>query len=258
MIDILKQLALFFTSPLNLVMVTLVLGWINQRIERRVIARRWYSSSLAILVIFSQPYVATLLLYPLEHYYDMPEENQLVNADILFVPACYYTTEGDISEVSRFAECSLQRLVQAAIFSEKYQKPIVVSGGNFLKDKELVYAEKASALLQGMGVKIERIIVVDEGHTTDEEILASRAYLVGRRVVAISSATHGQRLMNMLAAQGSSAVFYPVDFLSSGSLFPFVTFPSAQAIEKSRRAFYEYGARIKAVLIHSDKLLSDR
>ena len=256
--DILKPLVLFFVSPLHLVMMALFVGAICHVAGRTAVARRCYLCALSVLVLFSQPYMATLLLYPLEHTYAIPSDERIARADVLYVPACYYTTVGSMTEVARFHECSLQRLTQAAIFYHHYQVPIMLTGGNFLMDKNIAFAETSSRLLTTLGVPTDHIVIVNQGTNTQEEVLAIGRHISDKRIIAISSATHQHRVTALLSDFSDDVAFYPVDYLTPGSLTPFIDWPSAIALEKSKRALYEYGARIKFWLYTSDKPLSGR
>ena len=245
---LLKDIALFFISPLALVMTLAFIALGFLLVKRYKPFRIFATLSISVLVICSQPYTAVLLLYPLEYgNADKPFTlAPTITPDLLYAPACYYDTEGYKTEVSNFNSCSLQRLVQLVRLKQQFSNAkIVVTGGNFMKDKEVVYAQKAHAFLTSMGISEHDVIAVDQGTTTLSEVSAIAELLNNKTVIAVSSATHKQRLLEMLQTHTADAHFYPVDYMSSGDLSPFLTFPSEYALEGCRRAFYEYLAQIK-------------
>lgn len=205
-----------------------------------------------MLLVASQPYTADLILYPLEHSDRNADESRgFSDADILFTPACYYSTFGDVSEMSRWSECSLQRLTRSAQLSIELRVPIVITGGNFLHDRSVNYATKAEQLLQSLGIQPENIIVVGKGTNTLEEVEHIKHLINQKRVLLVTSATHIERSKHLLEKWSKSVVTAPVDFHSSGKLTPFIKTPSINAIERIQIALYEYGARIKQWLSQS-------
>lgn len=251
--SVLKAFALFLISPLNIAVCVVIAIWFFIRAGNIKLARLGLALVTAILLIFSQPYTAVLLLYPLEHTQTIATQEQIASADYLYTPGCYYQTDGEMNRTSRWSECSLQRLVQTAILAKKYNKPVIVTGGNFLEDETVNYATMAAEYLTILGVPKQQVIVEPTGTTTNEEINAIAPLISGKSVVAISSATHGRRVSRFLAQYTKSHYFYAVDYQSSGDLTPFVGLPSIATMDKCRKAFYEYGADIKAFLFTADK-----
>lgn len=251
--EILKLITLFLISPLNIATTLLVIGLFAAFRKRHFLARYLHVSAFVVLLVFSQPYTAVLLLYPLEYGSSYNEEHILLNytPDYIYAPACYYSTTGNKTEVSNFHTCSMQRLIQVARVSRlKPNAQIIVTGGNFLFDKDIFFADKAKELLVSLGIPAERISAVNQGTTTLSEVESIKTLITNKSILAISTATHGKRLTEMLSLHANQVYFYPVDFLSNGELTPFVELPSATALESSRRALYEYGARLKFYLVN--------
>ncbi|WP_334031631.1 YdcF family protein [Alteromonas sp. P256] len=213
--------------------------------------QRIFKCSICILLLTSQPYVADILLYPLEHRHErVPFNPEKSNAEYIFVPACYFATQGNISAISRWPHCSLQRLVKASQLSKELNIPILVTGGNFLHDPNINYAEQARELLRTLSVNDEHIIVVPHGANTQSEVSAIKRFIRDKNVVLVTSATHLERATTLLLQYCNEVYSAPVDFHSSGSLTPFLERPSVNAIFRIERAIYEYGARLKYWLIN--------
>lgn len=195
------------------------------------------------ILLCSQPYFSDLLLYPLEK--PVGSQRQKEKPDVIFVLACYYSTEGDVSEIARWSECSLQRNVEAARLHFQTGSPILITGGYFLYDEDVNFSDKAMALFRSLNINAEYLIATREGTTTAEEIKSARKWLEDRNVWVVSSASHIKRLDKMLKPIAKNVAFFPVDFQTKGSLTPYLTFPSQVALENTRRAFYAYLADIK-------------
>ena len=249
--DFIKPIALFFVSPLNITVLLAAIAVLLWRGNKPQTAHRCGLLALTVFIVFSQPYVANLLLYPLEFGSLSVKSEQIVadsSVDVIYVPACYYETKGEITEVARFSPCSLQRLTQAAILAKQTTARVVVTGGHFLADKEVAYADKAKSLLMALGVAADSISAIAEGTTTMEEIVAARELFANKHVLVVSSATHGYRLQAMFTALAKRMDFYPVDYNSNGDLAVFLSIPSASALESSHKSLYEYAAIIKHIL----------
>ena len=248
--EILKFIAIQLASPLTLSLLIALLAAVLLRLKKRKAGKTMAISSAAILLLFSQPMVADLVLFPLEtagHSKIYTADKQ--KPDYILVLACYYNTKGNIPEVSRFTECSLQRLTQAFLTHKKTGAPVVVSGGRFLSDEDIVYADKAAAILHEFGVDEDKLIIIGKGTTTLEELQYTAPILQGKSVVIITSATHLFRV-DKLIAHSIDYSFAPVDYLTSNQFSFYITLPSATAIERSRRAFYEYFAIAKTYLFN--------
>ncbi len=243
--EAIKSIAMVLCSPLTITILLLIVAAFFYLRHQTTRAVQFASVGIAILLIFSQPWIASLLLYPLEYQKEYAGDKALTNAEIIFTPACYYSTKGDMPETARWADCSLQRLLHSATLSKKYSIPVLVTGGNFLRDETVTYAFKARDFLTDVGLSSEMIIVVGKGTNTLSEVEAAKGHFIDKRVLAVTSATHATRVERMLMDLGTSVVSSPVDYQSSNDLTFFVAAPSAVSLEKSRKAIYEYLALLK-------------
>ena len=244
MINFLREITFFIISPLCLVTAFFAVGLWLLYTSKLNYAKPMLSITLASLMIFSQSWVSSVILYPLEFGFAR-EEGAFEAPEYIYTPACYYSTSGSVPEISRWHECSLQRLLQAKIMSEQYQIPIILTGGNFLFDKSINYSSKAQELLVSLGMPADNIIILSEGTSTFSEIEALKKSYASSNFLVITSATHQKRVEMMLKDLSMHGQIYGVDFQSSGELIPFVTLPSASSLDKTRKAFYEYIALLK-------------
>ncbi|WP_218312890.1 YdcF family protein [Alteromonas antoniana] len=243
--EALKSIVLVLSSPLAISILILIVAaffYLRHQTKR---AAFLISCGTGILLVFSQPWIASLLLYPLEYPKEYPSTDEFEKSEVIYTPACYYSTKGEMPETARWADCSLQRLLHSASLSKKFNIPVVVSGGKFLRDNTVVYAQKARDFLLSVGLSSDSIIVVGEGENTFSEIQAARVHLEDKYVLAVTSATHATRVENMLIDLDIAVQSSPVDYQSSDDLDFFLASPSAVSLEKSRKAIYEYLALLK-------------
>ena len=247
-LDYFKAITIWMTYPLHLIAILLVVGLTLKALSRNKLSRWLNISALSLLLLCTQPYPANLLLYPLEHGIKKQrhETPSTRIPDLIYVLACNYDSESHhIPEVSRYPPCSLQRLAQAVILHKQYNAPILLTGGHFIGDEEVAYAQQAASFLQSMGVKETSIITKNYGHDTVTEITSVKDYLSGKRVNIVSSATHEYRVRMISRTLNIDMTFSPVDYLSHGELSPYLSWPSARPLLLFQRAFYEYLAIIK-------------
>ena len=254
--ELARTVVLLLISPLNFFFICIILSSLCYWLKKVKSATITFAIGIAVLFLASQASIANLLLYPLEFHsryseYKVAPDNVY---DLIYVPACYYTTIGNIPEISRFHECSLQRLAEALrLYQVHPDSKIIVTGGNFLGDKSLYFAEKAKLLLVDWGVPETSVIAINEGLNTQSEVFAIRQAIIGENLVVVSSATHGIRLIQMLSPLCKKLFFSPVDFHSPGIVEFRLLLPSTHAIQSTQRAIYEYLAIFKYQFL-SDKL----
>lgn len=243
--ELLKLIALQLITPLKLSLILLVLSFLLQAISKKHIATFTKRVALFWVLLWSQPYASDVLLHFIEYKPEVRNEQAIQKPDYILILACYYSTRGDVTEISRWAECSLQRNVEGVRLHNKSQAPIVITGGNFLHDSSINYSEVAFNFFTSMDIDKKNLITTNEGTNTREEILSATQYLENKNIWVVSSATHMYRLRRELADITASATFFPVDYHSKGSLQPYVTLPSQKALESARIAMYEVMARVK-------------
>ncbi len=243
-----KTLIIELISPLqsSLLLVSMA-AMAKFMLKSNKLASRLVYASILWLLTWSQPYSADLLLYPLERGQKVKrlQYSSHKTHDYILVLACYYNTEGVIPEISRWSNCSLQRLVQTAKLYQQTKSTVIVSGGHFLENRKTSYSQKAKAFLVSLGVPENKIITTDKGTTTHEEIISASQFITNKSLLVVTSATHVLRVSNELQELTKKAAFYPVDYHSAGELTPYLSMPSISALIASRAAFYEYLALLK-------------
>lgn len=247
--DTTKSIVIAFTNPLMTFSVLVLVAYLLQRLQKKRY-RLLYRIAFAYIFLTSQPYFADLLLYPLEHTITVSELKSAADAKYIVVPGCYYFTEGKMTEISRWPPCALQRLVGASEVSRAFNIPILVTGGHFLNDKNISYAEKAASFLVTLGVSKDNIITIPKGTTTISEVEAIKSLISNKDVVLVTSATHIERASAVLSKYSTSVLAFPVEYHSNGRLMPYLSTPSITALHKVQQALYAYGAQVKYYFTH--------
>ncbi|NVK54065.1 MAG: YdcF family protein [Alteromonadaceae bacterium] len=239
-----KEFVVWLTAPLHLITLILGVALLCKLLNRIALARRLVIGALCFFCISSQNYIADLLLHPLERFTD---DKHAGEAPQYILPlACNYDTELVASnETARYAECSLQRLTQAAVLHRQLSIPIIVTGGHFLADKSKSYAQAASTFLVSLGVPNHLVITIAEGTDTYSELQAATTVIQDDLIIAVSSASHHRRISLMAEALQIKFVFSAVDYQGRARLMPYLSLPNRDALEGVQRAIYEYLALLK-------------
>ncbi|NDV91419.1 YdcF family protein [Alteromonas sp. 345S023] len=243
--DVLKSIAVTLTSPLIFALALLLSGWLLNIAAKYKLARFCRVTALIWLAVFSQPYVSNLLLYPLE--YSRAPQNNAPPPKYIHVLACYYNTLGNMSEVSRWSNCSIERNIEAfrQYIASQQRAKIIVTGGNFLANKDVFYANKAADFFVSLGVPLGDILTLPSGTNTQEEAQEVLRIYDNGPLLVVSSATHIKRLTMIYAPITQNVSFQAVDYHSDGRLTPHLTLPKLWALTNAQHAFYEYLALAK-------------
>lgn len=244
-LEFLKSVVLTLSSPLSVMSILFIFVLFLSYTTRSKITKKINFVAILAFLCLSQPWIANLVLYPLEFAEFDSDSFDSLRPTVIFVPACYYDSKSRITEISKWHECSLQRLVQAKVLSDRHGIPIVVTGANFLHDKNVFFASKAKELLERIGVNSNLVFEIPLGVDTYSEVLAFSSLYKEHKVIAVTSATHRIRLCSILSDLNVTATIVSVDYQSSGEVRPFLSMPSAIALEGIRKAIYEYLALIK-------------
>ncbi|WP_284217225.1 YdcF family protein [Agaribacter marinus] len=204
------------------------------------------------IMLCSQTWFSYLVTQPLESYSKAVQSQYMEVSDdyYIHVLACYYQDNSDIPMISRWSDCSLKRLVQAVLLHKKSGATIVLTGGRFIPESDVVYAEKAYALLLELGVDEDKIIALSVGTNTKEEVLAIKRRLSNKAKLAlVSSTTHTERLHKLVLQAGfTNFKFFSVGHMNGEFDWSYAFGLNHFNLIRTERAFYEYGAQIKSAI----------
>lgn len=246
--EFVKLIAINLVSPLKFSFLLLVLGSIILLLGQTKFARILFTLSFSWILLWSQPYVSDLLLRKLEYEYTTNDYN--FEPDYILVFACFYNDRGNIPEISRWSECSLQRNTEAARLHFISNAPIIVTGGEISYREGVNYSDKAKLFFQSMNISTANIITTRSGTNTHEEIVSAAKIIENKNLWVVSSATHIYRIDLEITDSVGSVQYFPVDYHNKSDSTFYITLPSQSALESARYGLYETLALLKYRLLN--------
>jgi len=257
---ILIKLATWLVSPLGIVLGLASLGMAIRRI------RAWaWSASLLFLVLFSNEYLAHLVLQPLELEAKATHASRKAEWSLLQKqPTTIVILGGGMSaalpplrEFPELHEASDRVWQGARLFHQGIAPRILVSGGKApgLQSTAIkTEAESMQTFLLDLGVPNKAILLEPESRTTREnaertlEILQPALGSEGsdwKRIALVTSASHMERSIRNYESVGFEVLPYPTDFQSGIDDKPLyrLLLPNAEALQQNQVTFKEWLAK---------------
>lgn len=215
------KIAWFLAQPSNAMLLLLLLAtallWTSwARAGRRLVL----ASALLLLITGLSP-LGHVMLLPLEDRFQPADLTQgPAPAGIIVLGGSEDTLVGRARGVTALNEAA-ERLTEAAVLARRFpQARIVFTGGA----AQLLYegrseAAGAEALLTGLGVERERLLLEDQARDTYENALLTKALvgpMPGERWLLITSGFHMPRAMGCFRAVGFTVEPWPVDYRTRG------------------------------------------
>lgn len=219
-----------------------------------LLARRRYQAALVavsvatgVLLIFSLPCTAHLLVRPLERRYPPPASHPRVSAIVLLGGGGTAP-----SPPRRHPETNVfgDRLIHAArLFKNGCAPKVICTGGLFplLHDSPFTEAaNNARLLVDELGVDSNAIVLADKSRNTREDALevvdAISRLDLPYEILLVTSAMHMERAKRLMEKQGITTYPAPTDFHADAAfqlkLFNFL--PRAEALMEVSLALHEY------------------
>ena len=161
----------------------------------------------ALLLLFSNGLVATLLMSPLEYAYPaMHDSRQHPAARDIVVLTAYAADDADMPLSSRLGYSSTQRVLEAAnLFARRPDCRVIVSG-------DPTAAKIMGEQLRALGVPEDQLQIDGVAGDTAASAASLRSVLAGRPVFLVTSAGHMQRAVGVFRKQGVVPIPAPTDF----------------------------------------------
>jgi len=232
--------------PLPLSLALLLAGLLFLWFTRRQALGRWLITIAAlILLLASLRSIPYLLLKPLESSYppiadlrgSLPEP--LAQVKWIIVLGGGHHPGGNLPITSSLSAISLTRLAEGARLHAMIPgSTLILSGGGSGEGSD------AAAMAHVAGLfAVSPSDVVQDSLSEDTEAQARFiSTLVGRdRVILVTSAVHMPRAMGLFRKAGIDPIPAPTDYLlRSGPVTARNFYPTAEALEQTRTAVYEY------------------
>jgi len=246
----LNKLLPFFVLPLGWVFLFLAVALVRKK--------RWpLLVALAVLYIFSLPFVAGHLMHALESGYPQLSLDQVEKADAVLVLSGMFGPEsapGCQSCLPNLGDAN-ERLEGGIQLWQRHKAAYLVFTGGRIPWEAQAEVEGASAkrVAEARGVPADKILITTEVGNTEDESRAAAAMMRERgwsKIILVTSSWHMRRAGRLFHKAGVDFVPFPVDFQtdahSSLTLLDFL--PAARALDKTEQALRElYGIAFYAV-----------
>jgi len=239
-----------FATPVVWVLVPLLLGLALTTFRRRkkLAKAGWCSLLLGtlLLLLFSFPPFANILVYSLESRCPPPSPDVLATVDVIVVLGGGGYPSGGFREEAELARRAYPRLYYGVrIFQQGHAEILAFCGGEFREGKEREADVMRTMALQ-LGVPEDKIMTEMTSANTMQnakrlaELLPARP---GRQIGLVTSATHMVRSVRTFASQfrRDTIVPVPVHYQYDPDPWRFKNLrPSVVALERSTEAIHEW------------------
>lgn len=223
--------------PGNLVPLLLLAAFFLR--ASRVKSRVFLAAGLLLYAISIDP-VRDFAVWPLESAY-APWDGR--EGDIIMVfGGGNLSSSPEEHGLGSLMPSAMKRHAYAAALYRKTGLPVLTSGGivGFRRNGE-PEGTTGARFLEAAGVPAEFITAETESRTTLENVELSLPYIEGKRVIAVSSATHMPRVMQSLSYYGVKAIAAPTDYCRDAIGYDAYDFlPRSSALDDSAKAIKEY------------------
>ncbi len=196
---------------------------------------RLLAAAAAVLVIFSNGLVATLLMIPLEYAYPaLLDPRQHPDTKDIVVLTAYAAGDASMPESAHMNASSAFRILEAANLSSLRPDCRVVVTGS---------AEAARIMghqLRSLGLPVERLSIDDTSNSTAASAATLKSMLGGRPVFLVTSAGHMRRAIGVFRKNGLSPIPAPTDYQLPGNALYASWTTSPVHLEASDLAVHEY------------------
>ncbi len=229
--------------PVAIIIELCIAGMVLIRLRYRRSGLCLCIASLAVLYVSSINPVANSLLWKLEgQYRPIVKVSPKLKAKIgyIVVLGSGHSERSELSDTARLSQSATGRVTEAVRLSRDFPGiPIIFTGGKI--GGKIPIGEAASRAAKAYGLASTRIIVETCAVNTAEEARAVSGIVGNRAVLLVTSASHMRRAVALFKATGIEVVPAPADYQSlCGSFTPLSLLPSAEALQKTERAWYEY------------------
>ena len=247
---LLKKIISYWLMPLPLCLALLACGLVLLRFGRHPrLGRRLLLAAVVLLALFSNRFVSTHLLRPLEERYPAipefaaggPAPEPIEGCRFVAVLGGGHSDMSGLSATSQLSTSALARAVEAVRIARVLPGARLILSGPGAGGRPSLASVSARAA-ESLGVSPERIVLVETARDTEEESLAVARLSGGARVALVTSAWHMPRSAGLFRKAGVVFVPCPADFVSRADV-RFRWFDlgwDSESLERSTLAVHEY------------------
>lgn len=234
---LLKKIISAFLMPLPLFLIFMGIGLYFWYRAHPLRAKRIILFALVWITLLSYPPFSALLLSPLENSYSKVPFTQPV-PKYIHVLGSGHTSNPDIPLSSELCLVGLARVIEGVSLYNRHPEMTMIFSG-YGKDDPISNARKNSEMALSMGVKPEKIILLESAKDTYEEAVQAKKIVRDQPLVLVTSASHMPRAAALFKKAGIDVIAAPTDFQVK-ERDRLLQFPSAEGLTRSEAAFHEY------------------
>lgn len=240
--------SMFF--PASIIFGLLSIGLIFRFFTRRRMLGRVFLWSAALLfILMTQNTIGDALLLPLESKYPAVLDPEKIISKLgegnrprwIVVLGGGYNPDPALPLSSRQSSASLHRLIEGIRLHRRLGNvKLILSGGAPYGGRSEAMGMKDMAI--ALGVDDSSLKIEDRSWDTREQAVNIKKIVGKERFFLVTSASHMPRAMALFRKEKMRPIPAPTDHRIAKSRMPALLryFPSAGAMEKTRRSFYEY------------------
>ena len=237
---LLKKIVSRLVFPLPLALQIIFLGLVFVLFKKTRTGFFFILAGTLFLSAVSVEPVADRMLRPLEQKYQPLQHHDAASSPsyIVVLGAGHFLQEG-LPPNSLLSRSALSRVVEGLRIRNMYpDSTMIFTGGKFRYP--VASSELAALASVELGIDESDVLVVTDAKDTEDEARLVKD-IVGRETfVLVTSASHMHRSMIIFRSEGMDPVPSPTDYLAPKKLYnPWDYFPSAGALAKTERVFYE-------------------
>ncbi|EFI35382.1 protein of unknown function DUF218 [Desulfonatronospira thiodismutans ASO3-1] len=236
---VLKKVVSRLVFPLPLALQVILLGLIFIIFKRNRTGFVFILAGTVFLGAISVEPVADRMLRPLEQKYQpLQYDDTSAPSYIVVLGSGHFLQEG-LPPNALLSQSSLSRVVEGIRIKNMYpDSTLVFTGGRFRYP--VASSELAALASVELGIDENDILVVAEAKDTEDEASLARDIVGDESFVLVTSASHMHRSMIIFKSEGMDPIPSPTDFRAPDKLYNLWDyFPSAGALAKTERVFYE-------------------
>lgn len=247
---ILRKFIASMLFPASIIFGLLSIGLIFRFFSRKKMLGRVFLWSAALLfILMTQNTIGDALLLPLESKYPAVLYPEKIISKLgtgnrprwIVVLSAGYKPDPDLPLSSRLSSASLHRLIEGIRLHRRLGNvKLILSGGAPYGGRSEAMGMKEMAI--ALGVDNRSMKIEDQSWDTREQAVNIKKIVGKERFFLVTSASHMPRAAALFKKRGMRPIPAPADHRVTKSRMSVLLryFPSARAMMKVRRSFYEY------------------
>lgn len=197
MINVLKWLIEFLINPLNILIICLGIVCFFSWKQNMKWLKRILTITVIVYLATATPILPNWMMHQLEKQYSPLQnpDSTLAMADIL-VLGSGHTYDTDYPAVDQLSPTALQRLIEGIrLYRLLPESRMVFVGSNLHSSRS--HARVMAAAAESLGVVKDRILVLNQSESTEEEAKSYLSANAQQKLVLVTSASHMPRAMRI-------------------------------------------------------------